>query len=180
MKTAASNRGEHGHFPSREDRVHKIEVHVAGIICRQRSGNGWSILAARRTASRSLFPNKWECGGGQVRPGEGFKGALARKMFEEFGLEVDPWFLLDTYEIHKPRGQKIIPGVRFACVLRGGTIRLNRDQFSVHKWLNLPVMESLTWIPGVDRAVENLTARVLQVSAGNLPPMPDENGEPSI
>jgi 8-oxo-dGTP pyrophosphatase MutT (NUDIX family) len=66
---------EHKKFPIREDGIHKIEVHVAGVCVRE-EGKGWKMLAAKRKSTRSLFPNKWECGGGAVHSGEGFEAAL--------------------------------------------------------------------------------------------------------
>lgn len=150
---------EHGEFPIREDRVERIEVHVAGV-CLLENAERWYALAAKRTADRHLYPNLWECGGGMVRSGEGFRAALARQMFEEFGLTVDPWFLVEDYEIHVPPPQKIIPGVRFACRAREGSVRLNPREFAESRWLALPLEESLDWIPGIREALDRVAARL--------------------
>jgi 8-oxo-dGTP pyrophosphatase MutT (NUDIX family) len=153
-------KSEHGGFPIREDHIHKIEVHVAGICVRE-SEEGWQVLAAKRDTSRSLFPNKWECGGGMVHSGEGFHAALKRQMFEEFGIAVDPWFIVEAYEIHVPHSQKIIPGVRFTCLAHQGKINLNKREFSTHRWLTLPLQEPLDWIDGIERAINQITPRIL-------------------
>jgi len=151
---------EHNGFPMREDRIFKIEVHVAGICVREQRGR-WKLLAARRSSERSLFPGKWECGGGMVHPGEGFEAAIARQMFEEFGLEVEPWFLAETYTIHVPRSQRIIPGVRWVCLCRKGETRLNVREFAEYRWLKLPLVESLDWIGGIPEAIHQVTPRIL-------------------
>jgi 8-oxo-dGTP pyrophosphatase MutT (NUDIX family) len=108
---------EHEQFPIREEGQEKLEVHVASVCVRVVGGRP-QVLVARRTASRSLFPGKWECGGGMVRRGEGFDAAIQRQIFEEFGLEIDRVRVLELYEIPLPknRRQPIIPGVRFLCV----------------------------------------------------------------
>ena len=46
-----------------------------------------------------------------VHNGENFEAAVKRQMFEEFGLHVTPWVLLEAYEIHIRPPQRIIPGV---------------------------------------------------------------------
>jgi 8-oxo-dGTP pyrophosphatase MutT (NUDIX family) len=158
-----SKDSEHAGFPIREDKIHRIEVHVAGI-CARESADGWQILAAKRTAERSLFPEKWECGGGMVHAGESFEAALKRQMFEEFGLHVEPWFLVEAYEIHTSKAQKIIPGVRFACLSKLGKVRLNKREFSSSKWIHLPLQERLDWIDGLEGAIRRITPRIFNHS----------------
>src|SRR5574338_1074889 len=103
---------EHTAFPTREDGLNLLEVHVAGVCIRSQPGE-WQVLAARRAATRSLFPSKWECGGGMVRAGEGFDAAIRRQMFEEFGLKVERMKTVEIHDIHIPRGQRVVPGIRF-------------------------------------------------------------------
>jgi 8-oxo-dGTP pyrophosphatase MutT (NUDIX family) len=138
----------------REDGQDLIETHVAGICIRWHRGR-WQFLAARRTLARSLFPGKWECGGGQVRTGESFPTAIKRQVFEEFGLDVEPASLVEVYEIHIPGKQKVIPGVRFMCLAKQGRVRLNKREFTMYRWSNLPVPK-LDWIPGVKEILERV------------------------
>ena len=156
-----SHKSEHKDFPIREDKIHKIEVHVAGLCVREHK-EGWKLLAAHRTDSRYLFPGKWECGGGAVQSGEGFEAALKRQMFEEFGIEVHPWFVAEWYEIHIPTPQKIIPGIRFVCRTGKGKITLNKREFSSCKWIDLPLNSRLDWIDGIEHAIKLATQRILQ------------------
>jgi 8-oxo-dGTP pyrophosphatase MutT (NUDIX family) len=104
--------------------------------------------------TRSLFPGKWECGGGQLRHGEGFFAALQRQFFEEFGLQVQPKYVLEVYEIHVATAQRIIPGVRFLCEAREGEVHLNKAEFSEYRWLELPVTEQLDWIGGIKEVLD--------------------------
>lgn len=152
---------EHNAFPTREDGVRKIEVHVAGICAREIEQHVWEILAAKRSPSRSLFPNKWECGGGMVRKGESFQAALKRQMFEEFGLSVNPQHVIECYQIHVPNGQQVIPGVRMLCFVDSGKITLNERELVAYKWLRLPVAESLDWIGGIKEAIDIATGILL-------------------
>jgi 8-oxo-dGTP pyrophosphatase MutT (NUDIX family) len=162
-------RGEQSSFATREDGTAKIEVHVAAVCVRKERGR-WKVLAGKRTPKRSLFPNKWECGGGQVRPGENFKTAIQRQIFEEFGLTVDPLEVLETYEIHIGKsGQRVIPGVRFLCVARGGRPRLNGREFSRYRWLDIPLRVQLDWISGIRDVLDEVSAR-LTATASEAPP----------
>ena len=88
----------------REEKIHKLEVHVAGICF---VGN--RVLVAKRTSSRKLYPNLWECGGGQVETGENFDDAVKRQLKQELGVIVKPIKVLGTYEIlTQDSGQKKI------------------------------------------------------------------------
>lgn len=150
------SRHEHnGKAPIREDGQDLIEVHVAGVVVRPVKGR-WKVLAAKRTDKRSLFPEKWECGGGQVRSGEDFKTAIRRQMFEEFGLKVEPCYIVEDYSIHVPEErQRTIPGVRYVCTASEGRVRLNKREFTQYRWVDFPVPK-LDWIPGVKEMLDSL------------------------
>jgi 8-oxo-dGTP pyrophosphatase MutT (NUDIX family) len=142
--------------PIREDHKtrFRVEVHVAGVCVRPKD-DSWEVLIAKRSEERHLYPGKWECGGGRVNYGEGFEGAIKRQIFEEFGLDIEPCDLLETYEIHIP-GQRVIPGLRFLCMAGGGRIRLNKREFSEYRWVRFPVPANLDWIDGVKRILDSL------------------------
>ncbi len=99
----------------REEKIHKIEVHVAGICFKNDR-----VLIARRSQSRKIYPNLWECGGGQVETGENLNEAVERQLKEELGVIIEPIKILDSYEITIPDSeQKKIPGVQFVCRVLG-------------------------------------------------------------
>jgi ADP-ribose pyrophosphatase YjhB (NUDIX family) len=102
---------------------------------------------------RAIFFFKWECGGGQVRKGEGFESAIRRQIFEEFGLDVQPYSILQAYEIHGGV-QRIIPGIRWVCIAHEGRVRLNMREFTRYRWLKFPLPKSIDWIGGVKEALE--------------------------
>lgn len=145
--------GAHQDFPRREEGTDALEVHVAGVCVRQ-TDDGWYVLAAQRQSDRKVFPGKWECGGGQVRRGEGFVQALKRQFSEEFGLEVAPCNPLRVYEIPVSEPQQIIPGVRILCETREENVDLNVREFSEYRWLKLPVEEDLDWIGGIKEVLD--------------------------
>jgi len=92
----------------RENEKHQIEVHVSGI-CFDNEGK---VLIAKRDVSRNLYPDMWECGGGQVHPGENFEDAVKRQLQEELGAVVEPVRVLGSYTIDIPlEPQKKIPGI---------------------------------------------------------------------
>jgi 8-oxo-dGTP pyrophosphatase MutT (NUDIX family) len=157
-------RAEHNTFLTREDGREFIEAHVAGVCMRKIEGE-WHFLAAQRTADRSLFPGKWECGGGMIRPNEGFAAAIRRQIFEEFGLDVEPYQLLEAYEIHGSdqgiavngdRSAAIIPGIRWVCLTHAGKVRLNKREFARYRWLKWPGPKSLDWIGEIREAVSRI------------------------
>ena len=51
----------------REEEIHRIEVHVAGICFKDDK-----VLVAKRSPDMALLPSLWECGGGSVARGENF------------------------------------------------------------------------------------------------------------
>jgi len=149
-------KSEHnGVAPIREDGRNLIEVHVAGACIRPVNGR-WKLLAAKRTAKRSLFPGKWECGGGQVRRGEDFVSAIKRQIFEEFGLDVVPYQIVEEYSIHIPGQQSVIPGLRWLCIASAGKVRLNEREFSQYRWVDFPVPPKLDWIGGLVETLNGL------------------------
>ena len=114
----------------REENNYKIEVHVAGIcfyakkpsvfdITKKRArffDDNNKILIVKRSSKRKIYPGLWECGGGQVNPGENFREAVKRQLEEELGVVVTPMKILGIYHILTPGlYQKKIPGLKFLC-----------------------------------------------------------------
>ncbi len=124
---------------TREKKRFPIEVHV-GSICLRKTGWGFEILIGKRLPSRELYEGKWDCGGGQVRPGENFEEAIKRQVEEEFGVKVNVIDIIGTYEIKTSRiHQEKIPGIKFLCEFKGyinnKTIKCNRKEYSECKWI---------------------------------------------
>ncbi len=51
--------------------------------------DGRALLVHRR-ADRQWFPDVWDVPGGHIDPGEAVPDALARELFEEVGVRIDP------------------------------------------------------------------------------------------
>ncbi len=137
----------------REEKIHKIEVHVAGICF-----SGDKVLILKRYPSRKLYPNLWECGGGAVWPGENFEEALKREMKDEAGVIVEPVMALKTYQILVPESeQKKIPGLRIACKF-AGYVNGKGPQISAEhtewKWVAIDRLNGLEFIPGVKEDIK--------------------------
>jgi 8-oxo-dGTP diphosphatase len=134
----------------REDGVRRIEVHV-GCICLDRD----RVLVLKRSDSRKLYPGLWECGGGQVKPGEGFPDAVKRQLREEAGILVDSIKPVGTYVIDLPDGEKI-PGVYFACRFAGyeeGVQPRLSHEHTEWKWIPAKDLTDLDLIPGVRESI---------------------------
>ena len=149
----------------REENQYKIEVHVAGICFKDNQ-----VLVVKRSSKRKIYPNLWECGGGQVNPGENFVDAVKRQLQEELGVIATPLKVLGIYQILTPDlEQKKIPGVKFICKiesLEGKTPRIT-EEHSEFRFLSRSELENsdLEFIPGVKEeileafsSIENLKA----------------------
>ncbi|MCD6260751.1 MAG: NUDIX domain-containing protein [Thaumarchaeota archaeon] len=131
----------------REEGIHKIEVHVAGICLKNEEGR-FKILIGKRTRSRQLFPNCWECGGGQVHRGENFVTALKRQMKGEFGIDVVVECPIGVYEIKT--NNTIIPGLRFICRPKDNQQEIVvRKELVEYKWIDESEIDIYEFIPGL-------------------------------
>jgi ADP-ribose pyrophosphatase YjhB (NUDIX family) len=117
------------------------------------------LLSEQRNAI--FTPGSGSAVGGQVQFGEGLHDAVKRQIFEEFGLEVEPYMLLEVYEIHVPSPKRIINGVRFLCLAGDGSIRLNEREFTQFKWVGFPVPANLDWIEGVKAILDTIGPELL-------------------
>ncbi len=137
----------------REENIHRIEVHVAGFCF-----DGNKILVLKRSPSRKLYPNLWECGGGAVWPGENFEEALKREMKDEAGVIVEPVIDLKTYEILTPDlEQKKIPGLRIICKFVGYVNGKGPQISAEHtewKWIAVDRLDGLEFIPGLKEDIK--------------------------
>jgi 8-oxo-dGTP pyrophosphatase MutT (NUDIX family) len=146
----------------REQGVHKIEVHVAGICLREEEGH-FKILVGKRTPNRQLFPDYWECGGGQVFKGEDFVTALKRQMKGEFNIDIIVEHPIGVYKIET--NGTTIPGLRFIC--RPGDEAQEiviSDEFSESKWIDETEIDAHEFIPGLKEDIStalNLYRRML-------------------
>lgn len=143
----------------REEKRHKIEVHVAGIVFRE-TDSDIEVLIAKRNDGRELYPGKWECGGGQVEAGENFEEAIKRQMEEELGVNVGKALVCGTYEIAVPESAEKIPGLRFVCFLERGDEffgsegpRIDEREHEGWRWQSINDLEKIDFIPGVKRDI---------------------------
>jgi ADP-ribose pyrophosphatase YjhB (NUDIX family) len=138
----------------REEGIHKIEVHVAGICLRDEEGH-FKILAGKRAPSRQLFPNYWECGGGQVFRGEDFVTALKRQMKGEFNIDITIEYPIGVYKIET--NGTTIPGLRFICRLKDETqeIAIDNKELTEYKWIDEREINVYEFIPRLKEDLSN-------------------------
>jgi 8-oxo-dGTP pyrophosphatase MutT (NUDIX family) len=137
----------------REEKQHKIEVHVAGVCFRETEAD-ISILIVKRRDDRELYPGKWECGGGQIRSGENFEEAIKRQIKEELGIITERVLVFGTYQIATPQSeQKIIPGVKFICFwkeyVNGEGPKIDPKEHIEWKWISINNTRGIDFIPGL-------------------------------
>jgi 8-oxo-dGTP diphosphatase len=136
----------------REERRFEIEVHAAAV-CVRKEGD-YEVLVGRRSPKRKLYPGLWECGGGQVNPGENFEEAVVRQVREELGTIVEVIAPIGVYEILTPDlPQKKIPGVKFLCEVKGYVNgkgpEIDRNEFTEWRWITPDETAGMDFIPGI-------------------------------
>ena len=72
---------------------------VAGILI-----HDLKILLAKRSASRSFYPNVWDLPGGHLEAGESPEAALVRELKEELGIVATAFESLGTFQALSPEG----------------------------------------------------------------------------
>lgn len=127
----------------REEFFEEIEVHVSGICIK-----GDYVLCGKRTASRQLYPNKWECGGGAVKKGESFETACLRQLQEEYGVNVEIIRIVGTYIIKT--SDKTIPGLTFLCCITDqNSPNPDCNEFCDVRFIHFSDLSKYDFIPGV-------------------------------
>jgi class 3 adenylate cyclase/isopentenyldiphosphate isomerase len=122
-------------FLPRERIKETPEVHVAGTCFGEDRRGRITLLFARRSVERSLFPGKLEGCGGQLRRSEGFAEGVSRHFRQELGIDVEVLPALHRfYEIREPL-EPVIPGIRFLC-RRIGTNEPASDNHSELTWVS--------------------------------------------
>ncbi len=132
----------------REEGRHEIEVHVGGICIRDNNGD-LEVLAAKRSDDRELYPGKWECGGGSIKPGESFQEAIKRQHKEELGIDSNVIMPLGFYNIKTDKiPQKIIPGLYILCEA-SGEAKVDGKEIVECKWISVEKIADIDFIPGM-------------------------------
>jgi transcriptional regulator with XRE-family HTH domain len=142
---------------AREDKIFEIEAHV-GSICVNKTKDGVRVLIGKRLLTRDLYAGQWECGGGQVLPGENFTDAILRQVREEFGIEVRIIGVIGTYEIQTLQiNKRKIPGVSFLCELvnsdAADKIKINPKEYSEHRWIKEEKLDVFDIVDGVKKDI---------------------------
>ncbi len=131
----------------RENGIDEIEVHVA-TLCFEKQNSVQRVLIGKRALNRKIYPGLWECGGGQVRKGQTFQGAVKTQMHDEFGLDVDVLFSLNDYKIETEG--KVIPGMRFVCRPKAGQrVKIDGKEHTEFKWVTPEEVRTYDLIPGL-------------------------------
>ncbi|HAX91461.1 MAG TPA: hypothetical protein DCY07_04540 [Rhodospirillaceae bacterium] len=137
---------------AREEGLHKIEVHVAALCFDLESEDTTRCLIAKRAPHRQLYPNLWECGGGQVKAGESFQEAAQREIKEELGVDVDVLFPYGDYVI--PTEDGVIPGIKFVCSVDGTQdVVLDPKEFTDYAWVSEDELDEYDFIPGLEEDI---------------------------
>ncbi|MDR3273940.1 MAG: NUDIX domain-containing protein [Puniceicoccales bacterium] len=143
---------------AREEKVHKVEVHVSFYCYRVNGSRPPEILLLKRGNNRQIAPGKWECGGGQVRDNESFETAVNRQLYEETGLRASHWRPVDCYEIKLSDGT-VLPGLSFSCRAQPDyDVKIDPREHTEYKWATL---DDLSDIDFVSPKMKQIIARLL-------------------
>ncbi len=106
---------------------------------------------------RGYGPQKdgWEFPGGKIEPGETPEEALAREIREELDADVAVGEKLTQVEYDYPDFH-LSMGC-YLCAVRAGQLTLKEHEAA--RWLALPELESVAWLPADQQAVPALKAR---------------------
>jgi 8-oxo-dGTP diphosphatase len=118
------------------------QIVVAGAVI-----SGSTVLVAQRVRPPELA-GRWELPGGKVAPGETERGALARELAEELGLEADDFAVGERLGSDVPLND--------AATLRAYRVRLLRGEPHPHdhralRWVTADELGDVDWVPA-DRA----------------------------
>jgi ADP-ribose pyrophosphatase YjhB (NUDIX family) len=128
----------------------QLEVHV-GVICFKKD----KVLILKRTPERRMYPKKWECGGGRVRPGESFQDACKRQMVEEASIDIEYVDFVGIYEIPIDDNYKI-PGAKFACKIVGyknGKKPEISEEHTEYKFISEDEIDNYDFIEGIQKDI---------------------------
>lgn len=116
------------------------------------------VLAALRRPSRDT-PGGWEFPGGKAEPGESDSQAAVRELREELGIDAEIGTLL---------GQ-VTMGERYVLRVYTGRITAGEPTPNEHaelRWLGLPDLVGLGWLPADRPFLQPLSRYILSTSAG--------------
>ncbi len=109
---------------------HKTDIVVAGLI--ERDGK---IFAARRAATKKVFPGRIEFVGGHVDPGETLEEALKREIKEEVGLDVVVGQIVGAFTYESEARFKV--EICFICrPIEGQNPEVNPEDHSEGIWID--------------------------------------------
>jgi 8-oxo-dGTP pyrophosphatase MutT (NUDIX family) len=142
---------------AREEKIHRVEVHVSFYCYRVNGSRPPEILLLKRSDNRQIAPGKWESGGGQVRDNESFEAAAKRQLLEETGLCASHWRPMDCYEIALGDGA-LIPGLSFSCrAYPGFDVKIDPREHSQYRWATLDDLFEVDFVdPGMRQIITRL------------------------
>jgi class 3 adenylate cyclase/ADP-ribose pyrophosphatase YjhB (NUDIX family) len=126
-------------FVTREKRRETPEVHVAGVCYKIVDGKHYYLIA-KRNSDRKLYPNKFECCGGQLRQNETFKDGVKRHFKTEMNINVN---VLDNEPIIYliVKGDEIINGLCYCCEYIDGSPK--SPNHSDIQWCNYEQLQDM-------------------------------------
>jgi len=130
----------------REDIRYRNELHVATVIYNIRSDK---FLIGKRSNIKTILPDIWEFGGGQIHLEEKISDGARRKAKEEFNIEVDPRD--DIVSLYFISEQKI-NGIKIFCLTDDDKVEIDNSQHQNYRWVSLDELKELN----PDECIEKL------------------------
>lgn len=115
------------------------------------------LLAVRRSADDTHHPLKWEVPGGRLEANEDLDQHLAREVFEETGIRINPGgpFFVWKWKIRQNKSNAPDTIVAIARICSAVTVELNLsgrvegDNLDLTEWIQLSKLRDYDWIPNM-------------------------------
>ena len=116
------------------------------------------VLAALRRPGRDT-PGGWEFPGGKAEPGESDSQAAVRELREELGVDAEIGTLLGQVTM----GERYVLRVYTGRIVAGEPVPKEHAEL---RWLGLPDLAGLDWLPADRPFLQPLSGYILSTSAG--------------
>ena len=138
------------------DSAHQRIHHCVGLLlC-----SGDRVLLARRSSTKSWYPDCWDVIGGHIEPGETHIEALLREASEELAIDLDPD---ETVLLSTVRADDLELAVFVANNWSGTLVNAAPDEHDKIAWLTPDEIAQLTL---AHPAIYDLATQALRVPPG--------------
>lgn len=113
-----------------------MSKHLTNIVVCALVERDGKIFVAKRAATKSSYPGKYEIIGGHLEPGESLEEGMQREAREELGAEVRVGQIVDAFTYHCDDENVFKVEICYFCHLASGVEpTLNPEDHSEGRWI---------------------------------------------